>query len=40
MNKYIDDVEQDLVDEKLKQYWPGFKRVAYALYDEELIILK
>lgn len=39
MNKYIDDVEQDLVDEKLKQYWPGFKRVAYALYDEEFVYL-
>src|SRR5699024_9971550 len=39
MNKYIDDVIQDLVRDNLQRYWSGFELVAYALYDENFVYL-
>src|SRR5690625_2631384 len=39
MEKYFDDLAQDLVIENLNHYWPGFESVAYAPYDKNFVYL-
>ncbi|ETT86728.1 hypothetical protein MKZ08_09760 [Viridibacillus sp. FSL R5-0477] len=33
MTNYLNRIIQELVEENLENYWPGFEMVAYALYD-------
>lgn len=39
LEKYFDDLAQDLVIENLNHYWPGFESVAYAPYDKNFVYL-
>lgn len=39
MFEYLDRIAHDLTPTKLKDYWPGFEMVAYALYDKNNVYL-
>ncbi|MGE7675472.1 hypothetical protein ACQKMV_18110 [Lysinibacillus sp. NPDC094403] len=39
MNKYLNQISQDLVNANLNNYWSGFESVAYALYDKNYVYL-
>ncbi len=36
---HLDRIAEGLVNAKLENYWPGFERVAYALYDKSNVYL-
>ncbi len=35
MNNILNRIKKDVSIELLNTLWPGFKRVAFALYDDE-----
>lgn len=39
MPHHLNRIAKDLVKSKLKNYWPGFELVAYALYDKSNVYL-
>lgn len=39
MNKYLNQISQDLVNANLNNYWSGFESIAYALYDKSYVYL-
>ncbi|MBT2646613.1 hypothetical protein J7E52_07740 [Bacillus sp. ISL-34] len=39
MPHHLNRIAEDLVKAKLKNYWPGFELVAYALYDKSNVYL-
>ncbi|MEY9868930.1 hypothetical protein ABIE66_004309 [Peribacillus sp. B2I2] len=39
MTHYLNRIAEDLVKEKVENYWPGFELVAYALYDRRNVYL-
>ncbi|WP_010098969.1 hypothetical protein [Ornithinibacillus scapharcae] len=39
MNKYLDRISLDLVEVNLENYWPSFRLVAFALYDNRHVYL-
>ncbi|WP_374149064.1 hypothetical protein [Priestia megaterium] len=39
MNDFLNQIAKDLTNMNLERYWPNFELVAYALYDENSVIL-
>ncbi|GAB1802254.1 hypothetical protein [Priestia megaterium] len=39
MNHFLNQIAKDLTNMSLERYWPNFELVAYALYDENSVIL-
>jgi len=39
MDKYVDEIFQDLANENLSHYWTGFESVACALYNKNVVYL-